>query len=65
MTTNTETNPTEKKKGQPPSHEIFPVGQDGKPDYNGRIGGWAHKTGGGMNFSIAGKRYVVFPVRPR
>ena len=52
MTTTTETKETTKKKGAKPTHEIFPVGADGKPNYSGRIAAWSHKTGGGMNFSI-------------
>ncbi|MDQ2946976.1 MAG: hypothetical protein M3Y27_13705 [Acidobacteriota bacterium] len=31
------------KKG--PSHEIFPVTEDGKLDRKGRIGGWSSKNG--------------------
>jgi hypothetical protein len=65
MTNNTETTETTKKKGAKPTHEIFPVGADGKPNYSGRIAAWSHKTGGGMNFSIGDARYVAFPVRQK
>lgn len=65
MTTTTETNETTKKKGAKPTTEIFPVNADGKPNYSGRIPAWSHKTGGGMNFSINGVRYVAFPVRQK
>jgi hypothetical protein len=51
MTTNTETNETKKKRSRP-THEIFPVGADGKPNYKARSGTWAHSRGGGFNFSI-------------
>jgi hypothetical protein len=65
MTTTTETTATPKKKGSPPSHQIFPVNGEGKPDYQARIGAWAHSKGGGYNFKIGDKRYVMFPVKPR
>ena len=64
MTTKTETQET-KKKGAPPTDEIFPVGADGKPNYEGRIAAWSHKTGGGKNFTINGQRYVMFPKKPK
>jgi hypothetical protein len=62
MTNETE-NKTEKKKGAKPTHEIFPVGADGKPNYKARVGYWQHGKGGGGNFSIGNQRYVLFPVR--
>jgi hypothetical protein len=62
MTTNTETNET-KKKGARPSHEIFPVGADGKPNYKAKVGYWQHSKGGGGNFTMNGQRYVLFPVK--
>ena len=58
-----ETQETPKKKGSKPTHEIFPVNAEGKPDYKARIGYWQHGKGGGGNFSIGGKRYVMFPVK--
>jgi hypothetical protein len=64
MTTKTETTET-KKKGAPPTDEIFPVGADGKPNYKGRIAAWSHRTGGGKNFTINGQRFVMFPARPK
>lgn len=64
MTTKTETQEP-KKKGAPPTDEIFPVGQDGKPDYKARIAAWSHRSGGGKNFTINGQRFVMFPVRPK
>lgn len=64
MTTQTETTET-KKKGARPTDEIFPVGQDGKPNYKGRIAAWSHRTGGGKNFTINGQRFVMFPVKPK
>jgi hypothetical protein len=59
----TETKETPKKKGSKPTHEIFEVNAEGKPDYKKRSGAWAHSKGGGANFSIGGKRYVMFPVK--
>ena len=59
----TETKETTKKKGSRPTHEIFPVSAEGKPEYKARAGAWAHSKGGGYNFSIGGKRYVMFPVK--
>ena len=64
MTTTTETQDT-KKKGLPPTDEIFPVGQDGKPVYASRIAAWSHRNGGGKNFTINGVRYVMFPVKAK
>lgn len=63
MTTTTETTETAKKKGSKPTHEIFPVNAEGKPDYKARIGYWQHGKGGGGNFKIGDKRYVMFPVK--
>lgn len=61
MTTATETTETAKKKGSKPTHEIFPVNAEGKPDYQNRVGFWQHSKGGGGNFTLGGKRYVMFP----
>ena len=47
MTTTTETKEAPKKKGSKPTHEIFPVNAEGKPDYKARIGYWQHGKGGG------------------
>jgi len=38
MTTTTETKETPKKNGSLPSHQIFPVDGEDKPDYQARIG---------------------------
>ena len=62
MTTTTETQQTKKA---PPSDVIFPVGADGKPDYKARTAAWSHSKGGGKNFTIGGKRYVMFPNKPK
>ena len=53
------------KKGSRPTHEIFPVNAEGKTEYKARIGAWAHSKGGGYNFRIGDKRYVMFPVKPK
>src|SRR5712692_6949256 len=62
MTTTTENQQTKKA---PPSDVIFPVGADGKPDYKARTAAWSHSKGGGKNFTIGGKRYVMFPNKPK
>ncbi|HEV8414174.1 MAG TPA: hypothetical protein VGQ49_11305 [Bryobacteraceae bacterium] len=64
MTTQTETQEP-KKKGAAPTDEIFPVGQDGKPNYQARIAAWSHRNGGGKNFTINGQRYVMFPKKAK
>lgn len=61
----TETTETTKKKGSRPTHEIFPVNAEGKPEYKARTGAWSHSKGGGYNFKIGDKRYVMFPVKPK
>jgi hypothetical protein len=60
-----ETKETAKKKGSRPTHEIFPVNAEGKPEYKARTGAWAHSKGGGYNFKIGEKRYVMFPVKAK
>ncbi len=40
----TENTETTKKKGSRPTHEIFPVNAEGKPDYKARTGAWADET---------------------
>ena len=62
MTTTTENQQTKKA---PPSDVIFPVGADGKPNYKARTAAWSHSKGGGKNFTIGGKRYVMFPNKPK
>ena len=62
MTTTTENQQTKKA---PPSDVIFPVGADGKPNYQARIAAWSHRNGGGKNFTINGQRYVMFPKRAK
>jgi hypothetical protein len=42
----TENTETTKKKGSRPTHEIFPVNAEGKPEYKARVGAWAHSKGG-------------------
>jgi hypothetical protein len=53
------------KKGSKPTHEIFDVDANGKPIYKTRVGAWAHSKGGGFNFTIDGKRRVMFPVKAK
>jgi hypothetical protein len=65
MTTKTETKETTKKKGTPPTHEIFFTNEDGSVNYQSRIPVWTSKNGKAQNCTINGKRAVIFPVRQK
>ena len=54
---------TTKRTG--PTDEIFPVGEDGRINREGRVAVWSSKIGKAKSFRIAGQLYVQFPVRPK
>ena len=61
----TENTETPRKERLPPTHEIFPVNAEGKPEDKAGRRGLGHKKGSGYNFKIGDKRYVMFPVKPK
>ena len=65
MTNKTETKQEAKKKGAPPTHEIFFTNEDGSVNYQSRIPVWTSKNGKAMICTINGKRVVIFAVGPK
>ena len=63
MTTTNETTTTGKKA--PPAEVAYELDAEGKPVYSTRVAVWGNKNGKAKNFTLGGKRYVIFPNKPK